>query len=278
MKKILLPTDFSENSWKAIEYALALFENQKCLFHFLHVYTPVIYDVGYFEIGSAQIGMVDSLKKTAEKSMKNLMEKVATNYNNVNHTFSSSVSFNTITNEINELYKASVIDFVVMGTKGASGLEKVLFGTNAVQVIKNAECPVLAVPNGYVFNDLKEVLFPSDFEVNFQIIDFQYFIDLVIGYKTKINLLHVSNDNMLSKFQESNKEKLERLFEKTDVEFTIKKNQSITDEISNFQSIKKIDMLLMINNKKDLFEKLFLKSKVKQIGFQVKIPFLVIPS
>ncbi|TCP25163.1 nucleotide-binding universal stress UspA family protein [Tenacibaculum skagerrakense] len=278
MKKILLPTDFSDNSWNAIQYALALCKDQKCVFNFLHVYTPVIYDAGYFEVGAAQVGFVDVLKKTAEENMEKLMEKVTSLYNNPNHVFSSIVSFNTITNEINELYKGNVIDFVIMGTKGASGLEKVLFGTNTVQVIKNVECPVLAVPDNYKFTGLNEVLFPSDYEVDFQIIDFQYIIDFVTGYQAKVHSLHVSKENLLSKTQESNKDKLQRVFENVNLDFHLKINQSVTEEISNFQSNNKIDLLLMVNNKKDLFEKLFLKSKVKQIGFQVKIPFLVIPA
>ena len=49
-------------------------------------------------------------------------------------------SFNTLTNEIQELHEGNVMDLIVMGTKGASGLKEVLFGSNTVHVIKNAKC------------------------------------------------------------------------------------------------------------------------------------------
>ena len=47
MKNILLPTDFSENSWNAIKYALQLFKTETCKFYLLNAYTPIIYDVEY---------------------------------------------------------------------------------------------------------------------------------------------------------------------------------------------------------------------------------------
>ena len=42
MKNILIPTDFSENAWNAIEYALALFEKEECNINLLNTYTPAI--------------------------------------------------------------------------------------------------------------------------------------------------------------------------------------------------------------------------------------------
>ncbi|MEO5790216.1 MAG: universal stress protein [Gelidibacter sp.] len=45
MKNILLPTDFSNNSWNALRYAIKLFENDHCTFHLFTAYTPVVYDL-----------------------------------------------------------------------------------------------------------------------------------------------------------------------------------------------------------------------------------------
>lgn len=46
MKRILLPTDFSDNAFNALSYAMQLFEKEKCEFTLLHTYTPVTYNVG----------------------------------------------------------------------------------------------------------------------------------------------------------------------------------------------------------------------------------------
>lgn len=42
MKRILLPTDFSENSWNAIQYAMELYKEDVCTFYLLNAYTPML--------------------------------------------------------------------------------------------------------------------------------------------------------------------------------------------------------------------------------------------
>ena len=73
MKNILLPTDFSENSWNAIKYALQLFKNETCRFFLLNTYTPAIYQVEYVLLEPAQFGMVDAVKENSLKKLKELI-------------------------------------------------------------------------------------------------------------------------------------------------------------------------------------------------------------
>ncbi len=67
MKKILLPTDFSENALNAIDYALQLFKDEKCAFFILNTYTPMIYNYEY-QLNADQYMMeaVDMVKKNSE--------------------------------------------------------------------------------------------------------------------------------------------------------------------------------------------------------------------
>ena len=53
---------------------------------------------------------------------------------------------------------------------------------------------------------------------------------------------------------------------------------NVDEAINKFQISTKTNMLVMINNKHSFFENLFFQSKLKQIGFHLNIPFLVIPS
>jgi nucleotide-binding universal stress UspA family protein len=168
MKHILLPTDFSNNSWNAIQYALQLFKDQECTFYLLHVYTPIVYQAQYFEIPNAQVNLIDEIKESSIKQLDIQLAKINSEFENEKHTFCKISSFNTLENEIEVLYKKNVIDFIVMGTKGASGITEVLFGTNTVHIIKNAKCPVLAIPNDFTFESPQEILFPSDYEIDFQ--------------------------------------------------------------------------------------------------------------
>ena len=47
MKKIILPTDFSDNALNAIDYAMQLFKDEVCAFFILNVYAPMIYSYEY---------------------------------------------------------------------------------------------------------------------------------------------------------------------------------------------------------------------------------------
>ena len=278
MKNILLPTDFSDNSWNAIQYALQLFKDQKCTFHLLNVYTPIIYDIQYFEVGAAQAGLIDAMKETSKKGLDKLLTKINKSFKNKNHTFSTISSFNTLEREIAELYQGNIVDFIVMGTQGASGLKEVLFGSNTVHVIKNTKCPVLAIPSNFTFETPIEILFPSDYEIDFQDKHIKPIKDLAALFNTRINILNASFGYPLSEKQAENKQKLVTYFKHIAHIFHSVSNQNVPEAINNFQLKTRINLLVMINNKHSFFENLFFKSKVKQIGFHLNVPFLVIPS
>ncbi len=278
MKNILLPTDFSDNSWNAVQYAVELFKDEKCNFFLLNTYTPMIYNVEFMEVNTANIGLIESVHDISKNNLKKLQDKIENKFKNPNHTFSRVSSFNTLTNEIEELHKSNVMDYIIMGTKGATGLKEVLFGSNAVHVIKNAKCPVLAVPSGFVFEAPNEILFPSDYEVSFNEKRVKQIVEIANSYHSRVNILNASFGYDLSEKQENNRQKLEELFENIAHLFHSVGNQNVIEAIANFQLKVHINLLIMINNKHSFFENLFFKSKINQIGFHLNIPFLVIPS
>ncbi len=278
MKNILLPTDFSDNSWNAIIYALQLFKNEKCNFCLLNTYTPIFYHMEQVLITSPEMNLESIVRENSEKGLKKMIDRIEKEYPNPNHTYSSIAAFNTLISEIDALYKANIMEIIVMGTKGASGLKEVLFGTNAVHTIKNAKCPVLAIPDKFEYEAPHEILFPSDYEVEFTQRQVQSVIDIASNKHARINVLHVSYGDALSKKQEKNKRKLESYFKRISNLFHEVGSQNISDAISNFQLKSRINLLVMINNKHSFFENVFFKTKINQIGFHLNIPFLVIPS
>ena len=69
MKNILLPTDFSDNSWNAIQYAVELFKDEKCNFFLLNTYTPIIYNVEFMEVNTAKFGLIDAMRETSKNNL-----------------------------------------------------------------------------------------------------------------------------------------------------------------------------------------------------------------
>lgn len=278
MKKILLPTDFSNNSWNAIKYVLQLYKKEESIFFLLNTYTPIIYQMEYFSIGSAQAGLIDTAVETSEKGLDRMLQRIDSEFNNSKHSFSKISSFNTLISEVKGLLSGHVFDSIVMGTKGATGAKEILFGSNAVHVIKSAKCPVLTIPSDFSFEKPHEILFPSDYEVEFQEKQLQPIIDIALLYHSRINILNVSYGNDLTEKQERNKQKLEVYFKKITHLFHSVRNQDIPEAISKFQLKARINLLVMINNKHSFFENLFFKSTINQIGFHLNIPFLVLSS
>ena len=80
MKKILLPTDFSDNAWNAITYALQLYKNVKCNFILLNTYTPVVYQVEFMQSSEPQFQLMEAVKETSKKKLQDLVEKIETEF------------------------------------------------------------------------------------------------------------------------------------------------------------------------------------------------------
>jgi len=278
MKKILLPTDFSDNSWNAIKYALQLFKDQECNFVLLNTYTPIIYQFEYIQPSSAQFGLVDTLKEASQKGLDELQKNILSEFNNPKHVFTKISSFNSLTTEIDDLYKNNIMDIIVMGTKGASGVTGVLFGSNTIHVIKNAKCPVMAIPSDFSFETPHEILFPTDYEIEYQAKHLKPIIDIAQNHISRVNIMHVYTGNDLTEAQQKNKSILETSIKNVAHLFHDIKNQNVPEAITNFQLKARINLLVMINNKHSFFENLFFKSTINQIGFHLNIPFLVIPS
>lgn len=278
MKRILLPTDFSNNSWSAIKYALQLFKNETCTFYLLNTYTPAIYHVEYVLIEPAQFGIYDAVKENSLRQLDEFETRIKKEFNNPKHSVETIAAFNTLVSEIKEVVEKNKIDYVVMGTKGATGAKEILFGTNTVHVFKNVKCPVLAIPDGFDFEAPHEVLFPTDYKIDYKNKHIRPIIDILSFYNSRVNILHATYGYELSEKQETNREKLETIFKKTTQLFHNVSGQTVAEAIDKFQLKAKVNLLVMINNKHSFFENLFFKNTISQIGFHLNIPFLVIPA
>jgi nucleotide-binding universal stress UspA family protein len=278
MKKILLPTDFSDNSWNAIKYALQLFKDEECNFYLLNAYTPVIYREEYVLANPTQFDLASDIRESSTEELEEINNRIKGEFNNPKHTFAQISSFNTLIREIKDLQKGNIMDFIVMGTKGATGAKEILFGSNTVHVFKYAKCPVLAIPDVFEFETPHEILFPSDYEMDLKVEHLKPIADIASTYHSRVNILNVSRGYDLTEWQEENKQKLKTYFIKIAHLFHSVRDQTVAEAISNFQLNHRINLLVMINNKHSFFENLFFKSAINQLGFHLNIPFLVIPS
>lgn len=277
MKRIILPTDFSENAYNSVQYAVNLFKAQECTFYLLHTYTPAVYQAEYILHSPGQIGLGDIYQESSITQLETLRSKIEAEYKNPKHTFMVHSSFNLLVDEIIETVENENADMIIMGTQGATGAKEIFLGSHTVHVIKKATCPVIAVPSEFKYEKPKEILFPTDYEVDYTKKQLLQLLDIAEKHMSSIEVMHVATGYSLTDFQQKNKEKLDSLLSKIAHLFHDLPNQTVIDGINSFQMKKRMNLLVMIQNKHTFLERLFIEPVIKKVGFHVSIPFMVIP-
>ena len=143
LKKILCPTDFSENSAHAMKYALALATLSQAQLQLFHVVEPISYPRST-ELFEPVLDEVELTMKMEAAFQKQLEDQVAALKEDYPKIAGKLVTGNTFL-EIIQAARDDNVDMIVMGTHGRTGLAHVLIGSVAEKVIREAPCPVLTV-------------------------------------------------------------------------------------------------------------------------------------
>ena len=276
MKKILIPTDFSRNAWNAICYALEFFKNEACTFYFLHTYTPAFYRMDYMLGGPAYSAIPDVGIDISIAGLEKTLNDVQEQFPNPNHTYETISAFNTLTDEINELSEKENIHMVVMGTQGATGAKQLFLGSSTVFVIRKARVPILVIPNNCRFSPLQKILFPTDFWSTYKKEEVQPIIEIAKIHQAEITLLHIKEEYDLTERQLENKALLEELLKDVSPVSTEVEEKLMPQAILDYIEENRYHLLAMMNREHSFFERILIKQNVDQIGFHVKIPFLVV--
>jgi len=275
MKKIVLPTDFSDNAWNAIAYALEFFKNAECEFHIVHTYMPSFYRVDYAMGGPAFSAIPDTSVDTAVAGLDKTLERIKLEYPNDKHSYKLRSAFNTITNEIIELSKKEDFDLIIMGTQGAAGAKEIFLGTNTVHVIRKSDVPVMAIPNGYKFEEIKSIVFPTDYGSLYKKEELQFLRNVVKMHQAKLTILHVKVEYDLRHEQQLSKDLLSRYFKDLPHVFTEQRGALMPEAVLDYVEEYEPTLLAMMNRKHGFLERWLFKQNIDSIGFHTSIPFLV---
>lgn len=274
---ILLPTDFSKNAFDAICHGIDLFEDNTCIFYLMHAYTPAIYRVDYMLGSPGKVGLPDRHQHIAQTQLEEIRKNLVSKFKNTRHTFVTHAAFNNLVDEVQNTVENENIDIVIMGTQGATGAKEIFLGSNTVHVLRKATVPVLTIPIKSKFKSLNHILFPTDFEIDYESSALDYLLNLARLHNAKIHIMHVSSPYGLSKEQKSNKTILEKIMETSNHYFYDEPDQEIIGAINDFQNQHDIQLLAMIHNKHTFLERLFVEPVVRKIGLHSLVPFLVLP-
>ena len=193
MKSILIPTDFSKNSWNAIEYALEFFKDLKCNMYLLHVDTTTDFSGGEVTPYPSQEVINKVYLQPSKERLQKLVQKIKSSTTHIKHHFFTLTDYNYFIDSIRNQVEEKHIDFIVMGTKGASGIKKLLIGSNTADIITKVACTTLVIPENSKFKTLKEIAFPTDFSLFYSIDTLKPLTKILEMHRSSIRMLYVSN-------------------------------------------------------------------------------------
>jgi nucleotide-binding universal stress UspA family protein len=164
MKTILVPFDFSDQAENAFEFAQGLAIKTNAHLKLLHVLeTPTMTNLGTMgtmepAYGIDQIYVIELIEKR-KKQLAAIEAKLA----HADFEFSTKLIFGNPYAGISKEVAEFDANLIVMGSKGSSGLEELLIGSNTEKVVRNATCPVITIKDKRDVNDIKTIVFASDF-------------------------------------------------------------------------------------------------------------------
>ena len=123
MRKIIVPVDFSENSWNALKCAIQYFKYEKCEVYIFHAYADEVYNNPAVVSKESLEEHKEIHKKQAEKGLDTVLEKIQDYYPNPKHTYIPKAVFGSLLDEVNDFVEFENIDLIVMGSHGARGLQ-----------------------------------------------------------------------------------------------------------------------------------------------------------
>jgi nucleotide-binding universal stress UspA family protein len=179
-----------------------------------------------------------------------------------------------ITNEISRVTEKDY-DLVIMGTKGASGVDEVVFGSVASSVVEVANCPVLVIPAQAKMGTIKSIAYgvnfePVDEEVIAELLEWSSYLGCVI------DCIHINtNGNKSAEKQEKVLQLSQKYQKQTALHFELIEDYSVTDGIELYIHSRKPDIMAVLRKERSFIEKLFHTSVSNNLTFHSKIPVLI---
>ena len=228
MRTILVPTDFSAIATNALHYAIEMANTIKANLMLLHVHqVPVSYT-------DAPIVMVsvDELRHAAEKRMEQLKEMVRKIVRPEQKVYTET-RLGNITDELESICEKIKPFAVVMGTKGASAFERVVFGSNTLSAIRHLHVPVICVPPGKTFGKgIKKIGFACDCKEVVATTPTRIIRDLVKNFDAELHVLNVNTDGKREEEKPEQTVLLETLLSDLHPEYHFLEHTDIEDAIN----------------------------------------------
>jgi len=279
MKKILVPTDFSEFANKALQTAVAIAQKTGAEILLLNANEMAVAALPIAEYYYYDKEKEQSYLQMVNESLDKTLQKIASEMDLKDVKVSTLVESGLLVDVIEEVCKREQVDLVVMGTQGATGTKEMLIGSNTEKVVRNAPCPVLSVPNKVALS-FANIVFPTTLRPD-QATAFKKLAEMQNVFDGKIHLLYLNNPAHLPNDDAivARKDELVQEAGLKNVEIFMGE-QNVFDEenaILDFARTQNADLIVMATHQRKGLAHLFLGSTTEDTVNHSDIPVLAIP-
>lgn len=189
MKKILIPTDFSDHAEYALKVAAQIAKKNNGEIILLHMLE--LPHEGSDAVGAGHdIPEIMFFKNAAIKRLEDLMDEEYLDGLKVSEIVQFELAFDGILN----ISKKNDVDLIVMGSHGASGFKEMFIGSNAEKVVRNSEIPVLIIKKEEENFEVNDFVFASNFSDEIKK-PFEKVVEFANKFDSTIHLVTINTPN-----------------------------------------------------------------------------------
>jgi nucleotide-binding universal stress UspA family protein len=273
MKKFLVPTDFSDTSKNAARYAVELAQDDPET-------TIILYNI-YDRLAPGSDG---SLLTESDEDRKKVLNQALHNLEIELHEISTvrieyvAEESGSLVESIERYVRYNGINLVIMGITGATKLEQIFFGSNALNMARQGVCPVIIVPPKAQFKKIKNVLLLSDFKNVKSTTPVAQIRQILEIFKPSLHIVNVDSEHHVQLTDEFKKERdwMERTFSDYNPEFYFIRMFDFLEAIDAFTADHNIDLIVTVPRKHSFLSGLYKTSHTKKLAYHSHIPVAAI--
>ncbi|MGZ3898749.1 MAG: universal stress protein [Bacteroidia bacterium] len=275
IKKILVPTDFSDTAANALKQAVTMAKLNKASIKLIHAVTPVYITGSELTVPYGK-AFFDKIQKSAESYLKNIVAKTKSS-SGIDITY--EVKMGAVEKVINVTASKEKFSLIIMGTHGTSGAKEFFIGSNAYKVVHNATCPVITVQKK-TKNGFKNIILPIRLGLHSrQKVD--YVVELAKIFNSTIHIAGFTYDK-----NKDSRDKVKQYVKQVEKYLTdLKLNytsttifeNNFTKEILAYAKTKDADLIAILNENDFSLDQLVTGPYAKQFVNHSDIPVLSIP-
>ena len=275
MINILLPTDFSKNSLNAIDYAMKFFKNWQCTFYVLNVQKQSGFILDDLMSAAAGTSIYSAIAADNKKELNLLITKYKQQYVGEDYHFEALFDFDSFPAAVEQTVTSKNIDLIVMGTNGATGASEVIFGSNTLKVIREIECPVLAIPEGYIYKGVEEIMFSTGNDSSIGKNGVQVLLEIIKMHQSRLTVIKL-NDDAISLEHVKDDATIKNIFKNVDYRFYNLKSIPPVYAVSAATQLLGEDLHAVFAEKSTFAERLIFGSQNSRLSNSTISPLLVL--